>query len=150
MCLSCATGIGLTLNNVNYTNNSVVTITDIGTDSAALICTTTRLSCCLSTDGSHWYFPDESAVQRTVTTYYRTRTISHLGGGTVRLNRNAGATTTGVFHCDIRDASGDLWSIYVGIYTVTTGESCTTNQEPMRMHMVNSFLRHLLPYYSYS
>ena len=123
MCLSYTTGIGLTLNNVQYTNNSVVNITDIGTGSAALICTTTRPDCCLSTDGSHWYFPDGSAVQRTGTTYYRTRTISYGGGGTVRLNRNPGATTTGVFHCDIPDASGDLQSLYVGIYTATTGES---------------------------
>ena len=124
--LSCATGIVLTLNNVQYTNNSVVNITDIGTGSAPLICTTTGSGCCLSTDGSHWYFPDGSAVQRSETLpYYRTRTISHTGGGTVRLHRNPGATTTGVFRCDILDASRDLQSIYVGIYTATTGESCT-------------------------
>ena len=125
MCLSCTTGIGLTLNNVQYTNNSVVNITDIGTDSAALICRTTRPTCCLSTDGSHWYFPDGSQVQRAGTTYYRTRTISNVGGGTVRLHRNPGATTTGVFHCDIPNGSGDLQSIYVGIYNATTGEPCT-------------------------
>ena len=124
MCLSSATGIGLTLNNDNYTNNSVVNITDIGTDSAALICTTTARYCCLSTDGSHWYFPDGSQVQRTETQpYYRTRTFSR-GGGTVLLHRNPGATTTGVFHCDIRDASGGLQSLHVGIYTATTGEPC--------------------------
>ena len=99
---------------------------DIGTGSAALICTTTFYYCCFSIDGSQWYFPNGSAVQRTGTTYYRTRTFSHIGGGgTVRLNRIPGATTTGVFHCDILDASGDLQSIYVGIYTATTGESCT-------------------------
>ena len=125
MCLSCTTGIGLTLNYVQYTNNSVVTIMDIGNDSAALICTTTARYCCLSSDGSHWYFPDGSQVQRFGSTYYRTRTIADLGGGTVRLNRNSEATTTGVFHCDIRDASGDLQSLYVGIYTATTGEPCT-------------------------
>ena len=122
---------------MQYTNNSVVNITDIGTDSAALFCTTTLPGCCLFTDGSHWYYPDRSQVQRTGTTYYRTRTISHFGGGTVRLNRNPGATTTGVFRCDIPDASGDLQSIYVGIYTATTGEPCTTNQEPMRVHMIS-------------
>ena len=123
----CATGIWLTLNGELYTNNSVVNTTDIGTVSAALICTTTYTGCCLSTDGSHWYFPNGSAVQRTSTPYYRTRTFSVPGGGggTVRLHRNPGATTTGVFHCDIPDASGDLQSFYVGIYTATTGESCT-------------------------
>jgi len=135
MCV-CLIDIGLTLNSVQYTNNSVVTITDIGTGSAALICTTTYIWCCLSTDGSHWYFPDGSTVQRTGTTYYRTRTISHVGGGTVVLNRNPGATTTGVFHCDIPDGSGDLQSLYVGIYNATTGESCTTNHEPVNVHMI--------------
>jgi len=31
-------GIGFTLNGVSYTNNSIVTITEIGTGSAALLC----------------------------------------------------------------------------------------------------------------
>ena len=133
--LSCTTGIGLTLNNVYYTNNSVVTITDIGTDAAALICTTTRFGCCLSIDGSHWYFPDGSQVQRHGTTYYRTRTNTYnVGIGTVRLNRIPGATTTGVFHCDILNASGDLQSIYVGIYTATTGESCRFRRTSLTMY----------------
>ena len=128
MHLSCTTGIGLTLNNVNYTNNSVVTITDIGTGNAALICTTTNLACCLSTDGSHWYFPDGSTVQRHGTTHYRTRTVNNGIVGTVSLHRNPGATLTGVFHCDIPDASRDLQRLYVGIYTATTGESCTSKR----------------------
>ena len=126
VCLSHATGIELSLNNVQYPNNSVVNITDIGADSAALHCTTTRTGCCLSTDGSQWYFPNGSTVQPMrligdATTYYRSRTISDIGGGTVRLHRISEATTTGVFHCDIPDGSGDLQSIYVGIYTATTG-----------------------------
>ena len=132
---SSAVGIGLTLNNVQYPNNSVVNLMDIGVDDAALICTTTHPDCCLSTDGSHWYFPDGSLVQRTGTTYYRTRTSSYTGGGTVRLHRIPGATTTGVFHCDILDASGDLQSIYVGIYTATTGESCTLKRNKFVLGM---------------
>ena len=58
VCLSHATGIGLTLNNVQYTKNSVVTITDIGTGSAALLCTTTFIPCCFSgpPPGTNWYF----------------------------------------------------------------------------------------------
>ena len=122
VCLSCATDIPLFLKGLQYTNNSVV---NIGTGSAALFCTTTNSGCCLSTDGSQWYFPDGSIVQRTGTTYYRTRTIlADVGSATVRLNRNPEATTTGIFHCDIPDGSGDLQSIYVGIYNATTGELC--------------------------
>ena len=125
------TGIGLTLNNVNYTNNSVVTITDIGTGSAALLCTTTYRPCCFSgpPPGTHWYFPNGSQVDRFNTLpYYRTRIDGHprltpRRPGTVLLHRNPGATTTGIFRCEILDAIGDFKSIYVGIYTVTTGES---------------------------
>ena len=123
MCLSCTTGIGLTLNNVQYTNNSVVTITDIGTGSAGLLCTTTYRPCCTSANQeTQWYFPNGTQLSNIDTLpYYRSRTTF----GAVRLHRNPGATTTGVFHCDILDASGDLQSLYVGIYTITTGESCT-------------------------
>ena len=32
---------------------------------------------------------------------------------------------TGIFRCEILDAGGAFQSIYVGIYTTTTGESCT-------------------------
>ena len=129
MCLSCTTGIGLTLNNVQYTNNSVVNITDIGTGSAALRCTSTiRRGCCFSgpPPGTHWYFPNETRVERFNTLpYYRNRTDARRSPpGTVLLHRNAGATTTGIFRCDILDANGIFQSLYVGIYTATTGESC--------------------------
>ena len=128
MYFSCTTGIGLILNGVNYTSNSVVTITDIGTGSAALICTTTFRVCCFSGNpGTHWYFPNGSRVENIDSLpYYRTRTsIFSSPPGTVRLNRNPEGTTTGVFRCEILDASGIFQSIYVGIYTATTGESCT-------------------------
>ena len=132
MCLSCATGIGLILNSVQYTNNSVVNITDIGTGSAALLCTTTYSPCCFSVPlpGNHWYFPNGSHVENTNTLpYYRSRGDSSPNNpgriGAVILHRNPGATTTGVFRCEILNASGAFQSIYVGIYTTTTGESCT-------------------------
>ena len=135
LCLSCATGIWLTLNNVNYTNNSVVTIMDIGSGSAALICATAYIPCCYSTPppGTHWYFPNGSRINNTNTLpYYRTRTDGQRFSpgypeaiGTVLLHRNPEGTTTGVFHCEIPDATGIFQSIYVGIYIATTGESCT-------------------------
>ena len=129
VCLSCATGIGLTLNGVQYTNNSVVNITDIGTGSAALYCTTTYIPCCFSgpPPGTHWYFPNGSRVDRFDTLpYYRIRIdASRSPPGAILLYRNPGATTTGVFRCEIHDAIGAFQSIYVGIYTTTTGESCT-------------------------
>ena len=128
VCLSCATGIGLTLNSVQYPNNSVVNITDIGTGSAALICTTTYYPCCFSgpLPGTHWYFPNGSRVERTGATYYRRRTDAYFDPpGRVLLHRNPGATTTGIFHCETRNARGIFQSIYVGIYTASTGEFYT-------------------------
>ena len=125
--MSFATGIELTLNSVQYTNNSVVTVTDIGTGGAALLCTTTYLPCCYSgpPPGNHWYLPNGSRVDRFNTLpYYRNRTsYFYPRTGAVLLHRNPGATTTGVFRCEILDANGIFQSIYVGIYTATTGES---------------------------
>ena len=136
--MSYSTGIGLTLNSVQYPNNSVVNITDIGTGSAALLCTTTYPGCCFSTDG-FWYFPDGSQVQRSeMLPYYRTRSQSP---GTILLHRNPGATTTGIFRCTIRDHSGDFQSLYVGIYTDSAGESSILKnnkfvwQEPVCIHI---------------
>ena len=117
---------------MNYTNNSVVTITDIGTDSAALLCTTTYTPCCFSgpPPGTHWYFPNGSRVDRFNTLpYYRSRGDASPENpgrvGAVILHRNPEGTTTGVFRCEIHDATGTFQSIYVGIYTATTGEFCT-------------------------
>ena len=126
--LLCATGIGLILNNVRYTNNSVVNITDIGTGNAALLCATTYTPCCSSANQeTQWYLPNGTQLSNTNTLpYYRTRTRSrYIYIAAVRLNRNPEATTTGIFHCDILHDSGNLQSIYVGIYTDTTGESYT-------------------------
>ena len=121
----------VTLNNVQYTNNSVVTITDIGTGSAALLCTTTYRPCCFSYPPTHWYFPNGSRVDLFDTLpYYRRRTdASSSPPGSVILHRNPGATTTGIFWCDMQDATGTFQSLYVGIYAATTGESCTVEEQ---------------------
>ena len=113
---------------MNYTNNSVVTTTDIGTGDAALFCTTTYELCCFSDPPTNWYFPNGSRVSNTNTLpYYRTRIDGNHSSelGTVLLHRNPESTTTGVFRCEILDASGTSQSLYVGIYTAYTGEYCT-------------------------
>lgn len=125
----CMTGIGLSLNGVNYNNNSIFNIMDIGTDSAALLCTTTYGYCCWSAfPATKWYFPNGKEVpnppDRENASYYRTRSSPYFGSfrvGAVRLNRNPEGTTTGIFHCDIYDANGNIQSLYVGIYSSTIG-----------------------------
>ena len=117
-------GVGLTLNGMSLTNNSIVTNTDIGTGAAALVCTTTYTPCCSSFNNpeTQWYFPNGTQVQNILSLPYR-RTRGRFPGR-VTLNRNSESTITGIFHCDIPDVSGVTQSLYVGIYTSTTGESC--------------------------
>ena len=121
-------GVGLTLSSMNLTNNSIVTNTEIGTGAAALACNTTYTPCCTSFENpeTDWYFPNGSRVPNDpYLPYQRTR---GRFSGRVTLNRNSESTTTGIFHCDIPDASGDIQSLYVGIYDMHTGESCTLSE----------------------
>ena len=104
-----------------------MTITDIGTGSAALFCTTTLPGCCRASlhRGSQWYFPNGSHLLNNYNLpYYRTRIHPTIppGPGSVLLHRNPEGTTTGIFCCNIPNASGVTRSLYVGIYTSTTGE----------------------------
>ena len=124
--------VGLTLGNTSYDNNSIVTRRDIGTGSAALLCTTTRPGCCSSANQeTQWYFPNGSQVQNNRNLpYYRIRNNPDFRGVTdplrsVQLHRNPEGTTTGIFHCVILDANGTIQNLYVGIYD---GESCTLSE----------------------
>ena len=113
---------------MSYPNNSIMTITEVGTDSAALLCTTTLPECCYSSSGgaNGWFFPNGSEVVNNANlSYYRTR-ARHPG--TLLLHRNLEGTTTGVFCCDIPVARYVTQSLCVGIYTNTTGESSTLSE----------------------
>ena len=117
-----------------YTNNSIVNIMDVETGSAALFCTTKYSHCCSSANPeSQWYFPNGSQVLNPGVSgnlsYSRTRNNPDFPGASVPLrsvllHRNPLDTTTGIFYCDIPDASGVTQRLYVGIYSSTTGK-CT-------------------------
>jgi len=115
-------GVGLSLNGMILTNNSVVNNTDIGIGAAALVCTTTYTPCCFSANPeTQWYFPNGSLIPNDLSLpYQRTR---GRNPGRVILSRNYESTATGIFHCDIPGASGATESLYVGIYDSGTGES---------------------------
>ena len=132
-------------------NNSIVTNTEIGTGTAALVCVTVRMSCCASGNPeARWYFPNGSPVPNNPgLSYQETR---EENPGRVILSRNSESTTTGIFHCDIPDASGITQSLYVGIYTSTTGESCILRERYVYFnclwHIVYraSIMVHNMPY----
>ena len=68
-----------------------------------------------------WYFPNNGSAVRvggSRDSIYRNR-----GPSVVRLNRRNNATMpTGVFRCEIPDASGTSQIIYLGVYLQGEGE----------------------------
>ena len=105
-----------------YLNNSVVALTAIGADNNALICLTNFTACCSSSEtggtGSlgDWRLPDGSLVpggaSGSTASIIRTR-----GASAVLLHhRNNVLVPTGVFTCEVPDASGVLRFVYIYIY----------------------------------
>ena len=113
-------GVYLSLKGMNYTNNSVIPITEIeetitsngvtdATSNNGLQCITDRWPCCATPSNRHgeWFFPDNGGLvppQGIATTFYRSRGDD----GTVNLNRlNPDVLMpTGKFCCVVPDATG--------------------------------------------
>ena len=124
------TGVGFLLNGVLYGNNSIVTLDEIGEDSAALFCLTNKTDCCGSSDTppgvgpfGHWFFPNGSSNKNNMSgdDIYRGR-----GPSFVRLQRRNNAQANGVFRCEVPDASGTNQQLYVGVYPVNSGSPTIT------------------------
>ena len=100
---------------------------DIGEGDDALLCITNQTACCRHpyTSGNdvfgNWFFPNGTKVpsaggnQRD---FYRTR-----GQMVVRMNRRRGGVE-GIYRCEIRDAMNVIQTIYIGVYSASTGEWC--------------------------
>ena len=122
-CYVYSLGTALQLSGQRYSNNSLVTLTDIGEgDTTALLCLTDREQCCRARDGNpagNWYFPNGSQVQAGAGSgsIYRTRDASR-----VLLNREDSAESpTGVYRCEVPNANGTDRSIYIGLYIESGG-----------------------------
>ena len=102
-----------------YTNNSVVTLTDIGNRflGPALYCVTPNTECCGSSVSGEWYLPNGTAVSSASTPFSRSQVPS-----AVSLYRNTAAPPSGVYRCEIPAANGTTHNIYVGIYPQGVGE----------------------------
>ena len=105
-----------------YPNNSVITLTDIGNMSSrlALLCLTDNVQCCNSSDpfSGEWYLPSGRQIPTSDTPFSSMR-----GYSVVSLYHNAATSPTGVFRCEVSDASGTSQSIYVGLYLEGDGKS---------------------------
>ena len=104
-----------------YPNNSVVTVTDIGNRffGPALYCLTPSTECCSSSVSGEWYLPDGTPVSSSSSTPFSRNQVPSA----VSLLRNIVTPPTGVFRCEIPDASGIRQDdVYVGIYPDGDGE----------------------------
>ena len=116
MCALYILGLHFTLGGVIYGNNSAVDILSIGEgEDGALICRTDNTNCCgtLPNRFGQFYYP--SGVQVPVNSagqgFYRNR-----GDQVIRLNRREGANSpTGMYRCEIPDASGEMQNLYINI-----------------------------------
>ena len=97
---------------------------DIGEGDDALLCITNLTACCRSDDtggnaSGNWYFPNGTRVPSAPGVgwdIYRTR-----GQMMVRMNRRRGGEE-GIYHCEIPDAMNVIQTIYIGVYSASTGE----------------------------
>ena len=117
-----ASDVWFSLNGTTYQNNSIVTLEDIGEQNDdALLCKTNLTTCCQSSNtGGNWFFPNGTRVAGTKDQqdFHRTRgqMVLHL----IRNPRIGGEV--GIYHCEMPDSMNVTQTIYIGVYTATTGE----------------------------
>ena len=102
-----------------------MTLEDIGEEDDALLCMTNTIACCKPpytgenwSALGNWFFPNETSVptENKLWDFYRDR-----GQMVIRLNRRRGGEE-GIYHCEIPDSMNVTQTIYIGVYTASTGE----------------------------
>ncbi len=103
-----------------YSNNSIVTITDIGVGDNALFCLSDSSSCCMTSNGmasGQWFLPGGSSPingngeSSSTVNFSRSRRSS-----AVLLNRrNDAIEPEGLYRCDVIDARNITQTLYIGI-----------------------------------
>ena len=119
-----ARDVWFSLRNTPYQNNSIVILENIGEDDDALLCITNQTACCqppYTGALGNWFFPNGSRVPSSGRQwdFHRTR-----GQMVVQMHRRRGGEE-GIYHCKIPDTFGFTQTIYIGVYSASTGEWCT-------------------------
>ena len=106
-----------------YSNNSVVTITNVGEGNMSLYCITSKSECCRSSDGGesgNWFLPGQaSAVEDTSTADFSRRREPRA---VVLDRRNSAVLPIGLYRCEVPDAGNAIQSLYIGVYTNDRGQ----------------------------
>ena len=105
-------GVRFSLRGTVYQNNSLVTLEEIGERDDALLCVTDGLLL------GHWFFPNGSRLPSSGQQwdFFRARDRSM-----VRMHRRRGGVS-GIYRCEIPDAMNVTQTIYIGVYTGSTGK----------------------------
>ena len=112
-------GVRFSLNGTTYQNNSLVSLEDIGEgDDVALLCMTEYSTCCKQPALGNWFFPNGTRVPNTRSQWDFHRSRGHM---VVLLKRKRGGED-GVYRCEISEAMNVIQTIYIGVYTASTGE----------------------------
>ena len=114
-------GVSVWLRGTNYQNNSLVTLEDIGQGDAALFCITDLTACCrypYTYSVGNWFFPNGTRAPSSGVRWNFHRTRGHMS---IALHRREGGEE-GIYHCLIPDAMNVTQTIYIGVYTASTGE----------------------------
>ena len=98
---------------------------NIGEGDDALLCITFQTACCqppytgeMGPALGNWFFPNETGVSGSSnqSDFYTTR-----GQMVVRMNRRRGGVE-GIYRCEIPDSMNVNQTIYIGVYSASTGE----------------------------
>ena len=111
--------VWFSLNGTTYQNNSNVILEDIGEGDDALLCMTNLTACCRHPyTAGNWFFPNGTRVPSSgyQWDFHRTR-----GQMVVRLHRR-GSGEEGIYRCEIPVAMNVIQTIYIGVYSASTGE----------------------------
>ena len=117
--------VQFSLNGTTYQNNSIVTLEDVGKGDDALLCMTNYTACCrrpytgeMKRALGNWFFPNRTRVPSKDVQWDLFRTRDHM---MVRMNHRKGGEE-GIYSCEIPDAMGVIKTVYIGVYSSSSGE----------------------------
>ena len=100
-------GVYLSLREIEYTNNSIISINEIGKNENALKCITDKDNCCRSNRLGEWYYPNDLLVPMGMggggVDFFRNR--DNLGSVNLNRVRDNITSPTGEYCCNVSDAS---------------------------------------------
>ena len=101
-----------------------MTLEDIGEGDDGLLCITNQTACCRSSDTGNgfvlgnWFFPNGTRVLASGNQWDFRRSRGQM---VVRLHRRRGGEE-GIYRCEIPDTMNVIQTIYIGVYSASTGE----------------------------